>query len=235
MTTANDIIARAFRRGRILGKDQTPADDEAEDALAEFNDLLDVWWLDKLLVFRVQSEQFALQAGKQSYTMGVGGDFNTTRPVKVVPGCRYTLNSIETQIDVLPDRKSWDEITYKALVAPPLALFADEAYPLATLMFYPTPDQAYQVNIDSWARLQSIAALTTTIALPPGYNSLIVNGLAIALCPDYGMEAPASVVRAFGLAKRNLALVNYELPVLSMPDAVLPSPSGFANILSGDV
>jgi hypothetical protein len=44
---------------------------------------------------------------------------------------------------VLTDRKSWDEIPYKALQAPPQVLFVDEGYPLATLYFYPTPDQAY--------------------------------------------------------------------------------------------
>jgi hypothetical protein len=55
------------------------------------------------------------------------------------------------------------------------------------MLFYPTPDQAYPVYIDSWSRLQNIAALNTPISLPPGYNRLIVNGLAIALARN-GME-----------------------------------------------
>jgi hypothetical protein len=83
--SANDLITRAFRRGRVIGKDQVPAADEAADALSELNDLLDTWWLDKVLVFHVLVEQFALIANQQAYTMGAGGNFNTTRPVKVVP------------------------------------------------------------------------------------------------------------------------------------------------------
>jgi hypothetical protein len=141
---------------------------------------------------------------------------------------------VDRQLTVLTDRKSWDEIPVKSLVAPPQAIFVDEAYPLATVYFYPTPDQAYAVYLNSWARLQNIAALATAIALPPGFNNLIVNGLAIALCPEYGLEAPASVVRAFNRTYRLLSLVNYELPVLGLPSAVLPRTAGGMNILTGD-
>jgi hypothetical protein len=234
VTTANDLITRAFRRGRVIGKDETPAADEAADALAELNDMLDTWWIDKLAVFRILSEQFTLVVGQQTYTIGTGGNFNTTRPVKIVPGCYYTLNGIDRQLTVLTDRKSWDEIPYKSLSAPPQALFYDEAYPTGNVLFYPTPDVAYTVHINSWSRLQNIAGLTTAIALPPGYNSLIVNGLAIAICPEYGLEAPASVVRAFNRTYRLLSLVNYELPVLGYPGSVLPRQAGGANILTGE-
>jgi len=235
MASASDLITRAFRKGRILGKDQTPAPDEAADALTDLNDLLDEWWNDKLAVFHVLSEQFALVAGQQSYTMGSGGNFNTTRPVKIVPGCRFIVsNNVERQLTVLTERKAWDEIPYKAASAPPQVLFPDMTYPLATLYFYPTPDQAYTVYIDSWARLQNLSALATVIALPPGYNRLLVYGLAIALCPEYGLEPPAHIVRAYNHTKNTLALVNYEVPVLSMPGAVQSRANIRPNILAGD-
>jgi hypothetical protein len=191
MPTANDLITRAFRKSRVIGKDQVPAPDEAADALTDLNDLLDEWWNDKLLVFRVLSEQFALVGGQQSYTIGTGGNFNTTRPEKIVPGTRYVLNGIERQLEVLTSRKAWDEIPYKALQGPPQVVFYDPAYPTGNVLFYPTPDQAYVVYIDSWARLQNIAALVTQISLPPGYNRLIINGLGIAIAGEYGMEPPA--------------------------------------------
>lgn len=234
MATALDLITRAYRRGRIIGRDEVLSPGRAADGLAELNDLLDEWWNDKTLVFHILVEQFALQANKQSYTMGTGGDFNTTRPVKIVPGTKYTMNGVDRQLAILTDRKSWDEIPYKSIVSPPQGIFVDEAYPLATLNFYPVPDQAYPVFINSWARLQNIAGLNTAIALPPGYNRLIISGLAIALCPENGLEAPPSVVRAFGQTKRVLTLVNYELPVMGMPASVLPRWSGGSSILTDD-
>src|SRR5205807_9369655 len=133
------------------------------------------------------------------------------------PGCRFTVaNGVDRPLTVLTERKAWDEIPYKGVVAPPMVLFVDEAMPLANVMFYPTPDAAYPVFINSWARLQNLAALVTTLSLPPGYESLLLNGLALRLAPDYGLDAPASVQRAYGRGKAPLALVNYEPPVLSL-------------------
>jgi hypothetical protein len=233
--TANDLITRAFRRGRIIGREEVPGDDEASDALAELNDLLDEWWNDKLAVFRINVEQFALVANQQSYTMGAAGNFNTTRPLKLVPGCKFTIgNGVDRQLTVLTERAQWDAIPYKGTVAPPEFIFYDPAFPVANVLFYPTPDQAYPVYLNSWQRLQNLAALNTQIALPPGYNRLIINGLAVALCPEYGLEAPDSVKKAFARTYRLLSLVNYEMPILSMPPALLPSIAGRPNIISGD-
>lgn len=235
MPTANDLITRAFRKARVIGKDEVPAPDEAADALSDLNDLLDEWWNDKLAVFRINVEQFALVANQQTYTMGTGGNFNTTRPLKLIPGCRFTIgNGVDRQLGVLTERSQWDAIPYKGTVAPPQFLFYDPAMPTASVLFYPTPDQAYPVYLNSWQRLQNIAALNTAISLPPGYNRLIVNGLAVAIAPEYGKSAPADVRRAFHRTYRLLSLVNYEMPVLSMPAALLPSIAGRPNIIAGD-
>ena len=235
MTTANDLITRSFRRARILGKDEQPAPDEAADALAELNDLLDLWWNDKLAVFHTLQENFVLTAGSGSYTIGAGGNFNTTWPVKIEDGCFVRRSGVDYPVTVLTDRALYDRLSLKTTVQGiPEFLFYDRAYPLGTIKFFPVPSQADTIFLNSSARLQSLAALVTAISLPPGYNSLIVNGLAIALCPDYGMEAPASVVRAFGFAKRTLALVNYQLPVLGFDSALLPRrASAFGTSSSG--
>jgi hypothetical protein len=69
-------------------------------------------------------------------------------------------------------------------------VFYDPAYPLGTLYFYYVPDQADQVYINSWKRLQSGLALVTQISLPPGYEDLIVDGLGIKDAPGFGLSAP---------------------------------------------
>lgn len=227
MATANDLITRAFRRGRILGKDQVPVADEAADALSELNDLLDLWWNDTLAVFHILQESFALVAGQPSRTIGAGANFATTRPVKIMDGCFVRRNGVDTPVTVIRDRTLYDALSLKSVQGLVEYVFYDATVPTGTLYFYPTPDQADTIFLNSLSRLQTIAALVTPILLPPGYNSLVVNGLAIALCPDNGMEAPASVVRAFALAKRTLALVNYQIPVLGLDSALLPRTGRF--------
>lgn len=235
MATAQDLILRAFRRGRIIGRDEVLSAEDAADALLDLNDLLEEGGLDKLLVFHINSEAFNLVAGQQSYTMGPAGNFNTVRPVKVVPGTRYTIaTGIERQLVVLTSRKQWDEIPAKGVTGPPQLVFADMTYPTITLYFYPTPDQAYAVAIDSWARLQNLASLVTTISLPPGYTRLLINWLAIEKCGEVGLEPPARVVRAYAATRNLLAIVNYEMPVLGLPSALGNRSLVRPNIVSGD-
>jgi hypothetical protein len=95
VATANDLITAALRRARAIGKDQVPTADEAADCLAELNRMLDEWWNDGLAVFQIKQENFALVANQASRTIGVGGNFNTTRPLKLLDGCFVRRNGVD--------------------------------------------------------------------------------------------------------------------------------------------
>jgi hypothetical protein len=227
MATANDLITRAYRRGRILGKDQVPSADEAADALAELNNLLDEWWNERLAVFHVLQENFPLVAGQASRTIGAGGNFATTRPLRLLDGCFVRRAGVDSPVAVLEDRASYDGIRLKSASGQPEFVFYDAAVPLGTLYFWPTPDQGDTLFLNSPARLQSVATLVTQLALPPGYDRLVVNGLAIALCPEHGLEAPASVKSAFSQTKRVLKRTNAPAPVMSFDASLLPRSAGY--------
>lgn len=227
MATANDLITAAFKRGRILGADQVPGASEAADALAAFNRMLDTWWIDRLAVFQVQQENFPLVVGQASRTIGVGGNFNTTWPVKIVEGCFVRRGGVDYPVKVIDDRTEYDRIRVKSSAGMPLALFYDRAYPLGTIYFYYVPDVADTIYLNSWKRLQTLAALVTAISLPPGYEELIVDGLAIKLCPDYGMTAPQDVKQSFSTTKKLLGQVNAPSLVMSMDPNLLPQRAGY--------
>lgn len=232
MATANDLIAAAFKRGRILGADQVMGPSEAADALATANRMLDTWWIDRLAVFQVVQENFALVAGQSSRTIGVGGNFNTTWPVKIVDGCFVRRSGVDYPISVINDRVQYDRIRVKTSSGLPSALFYDRAYPLGTINFYYTPDAADQVYLNSWKRLQVLAALVTPISLPPGYEDLFVDGLAIKLCPDYGMSAPLDVKLSFSTTKKALGQLNAPSLVMSIDPNLLPQGRSY-DIRSG--
>lgn len=233
MPTANDIITRAFRRARVIGKDQVPTADEAADALAELNDQLDNGWNERLLTYRVLQENFALVAGQASRTIGTGGNFNTTRPLQLLDGCFVRRNGIDYGLTVLKDRVLYDNIVAKTGASGiPEYVFYDAAEPLGTLYFWPVPDQADQVYLNSPARLQGTLALVTQLVLPPGYNTLVLNGLAIAIAPEYGVEVPDSVKKAFGRIVRALKRTNSVEPVMGFDQSLLPQRGRF-NIYTG--
>jgi hypothetical protein len=232
VATANDLIIASYRRGRILGVDQVPSASESADALAALNRMLDAWWNDRLLVYQIVQENFPLVAGQVSRTIGVGGNFNTTRPVKLVDGCFVRQSGVDYQLVVIEDRTQYDAIEVKSTPGRPRYVFYDPSYPLGTLYFYYVPDAADTVFLNSWKRLQSLAALVTAVSLPPGYEELIVDGLAIKLCPDFGLSAPTDVRASFATNKRTLSRVNAPSLVMSV-DPMLPGRSGVYDINTG--
>jgi hypothetical protein len=234
VATANDLITAALRRGRCIGKDQVPTADEAADCLAELNRMLDEWWNDGLAVFQIKQENFPLVANQASRTIGVGGNFNTTRPLKLLDGCFVRRNGIDSWVTVLEDRTLYDGIGVKTATGLVKYVYYDPAMPTGTLYFYPVPDQADTIYLNSPARLQNVAALVTAISLPPGYDGLVLNGLAVREAPEYGLEAPASVVKVFGRAMRILKRTNTKRVVMQSDPALLPR-TGYVDIRNVDV
>lgn len=234
MATANDLITRALRRARVLGMDQVPSAEVAADALAELNSMLDEWWNERLAVFHVLQENFALVAGQPSRTIGPGGNFVTTRPLELLDGCFVRRDGKDYNVTVLRDRSLYDNIVSKTGASGiPEYIFYDAAMPAGTLYFWPVPDQADQVYLNSPGRLQIVAALVTPMLLPPAYDGLVVGGLAIRLAPQYGLEAPPSVKNQFARTMRVIKRTNSTAPVMGFDAALLPRSKGI-NIVTGE-
>lgn len=223
MATANDLILAAYRRGRIIGIDQVMSAARAALGLAAMNRMLDVWWNDRLAVFRILQESFALVAGQVSRTIGATGNFVTTRPLNLADGCFVRRDGIDYELTVLKDRTLYDGIAAKSGASGiPRWVFYDQTVPNGTLYFYPVPDAADTVYLNSPSRLQSVAALVTPIVLPPGYEDFIVDGLAIKLASDNGLEATPSVKKSFATTQRSIKKTNAPTIVMSVDPALLP-------------
>jgi len=70
------------------------------------------------------------------------------------------------------------------------------------------------------------------VDLPPGYDRLIVNGLALEVASDFGVVPPASVAAAYLSAKNNLKRLNAPMPIMSMPAGLVTSGGGRYDINS---
>ena len=84
MYTANDIIRSAMRLIQVSAVDTDLTASELQDGLESLNRMLDSWSADELTLYQVIREQFPLVSGQNPYTMGYGGNFNTSRPMKIV-------------------------------------------------------------------------------------------------------------------------------------------------------
>lgn len=202
-----------MRLATVIGKGEAPDTDESADGLVALNAMLDSWRLDRLLVFRITENSFTLTPGFSTYSVGVGGNFNIERPIKLEDTCFILLNNIQYAVKVV------DEATFTAqqtvgLVQMPRLLYYDYAFPLASIFFDFVPDQAYNFHLKGWAELQQFSALTTALALPPGYEQAIVFSLAEVFGVEFGIGIPPKVEQIAVQSRAAIMRVNKPAPVL---------------------
>lgn len=227
MATAIELITRAMRVGRIIGKDQTPTADEANDAFTMLNWMLDQWWTQSLAVYRIARASYAWPSGIVSRTIGPTGDFVADRPVRLAPGCSMTQLTVTYPLIILPNVQDYDLIPYKTDSGLPQRIFYDRTYPNGTLYLWPVPVPGYTLNLNSLQRIESVATLTDTLDLPPAYEMAIVYQLAMRLIPEYGIQpAPDTAAQA----RDALAVIKRanQQPLTMSSD---PITSGYARAL----
>lgn len=234
--TVRDIITRAFRLLGVTAAGEQPAADEAQDALDTLNDMIDAWKLERLMVFAILPQRFNLVAGKKSYTMGPGGDFDTSRPVRIDKvQLLYTTNQplpITLPIEIL----NLDQ--YQAIVVPdtgstiPLQVYPDEAFPLRTLSFYPVPQLDQQIDIFTWGLIDGFPDINQTVSLPPGYARALRSNLALEIAAEYGKQVPATVAAMALDAKAGIKSNNIQ-PLYLGCDAALVTNSSLFNWRTG--
>lgn len=183
MTTALQIITRAMQEAGILFKQETPDADESQDALTKLNAMLASFSNESMLVTARTRESFP-STGAASYTIGSGGDFNTTRPTYIVEA-HTTQGDITYPMGSMTD-EVYGRIQLKNLTGIPEFYNYTNGYPLGRFYMWPIPDATYTVHIMSEKPLTSFASLTTTVDLAPGWEELLVYNLGVRLCPSFG-------------------------------------------------
>lgn len=238
--TAQDIIKASMRKLGILEKSETPSNDELQDGLQALNVMIDEWGSQKLMGTATVRESFALTANKQSYTIGIGGDFNTEVPYAIEYAFYRDIAGIDTTLDIVT-REEFQSYADKSIVtARPLTLFFDpgatqQINQVGTINLYYTPDasSSYTLYIDSQKPFTEFSSLTAAVTFPASYVKALIYNLAIELAPEYeGVILPRLVEMLAVESKENLEATN-SVRVISPLD--LPGRKGTSfNWISGE-
>lgn len=180
----------------VLASGETATADEAANALVSLNDMIESWSTQSLLIYNKTPEVFSLVAAQQSYTWGVGGNFNSARPMSI-SNINYRQVSgsttLELPIDII-NEDEWSNISVKTVTSNlPTKMWPVYTFPTATLYFWPIPSIASTVDVWSWKALTAYSTLTTVLSLPPGYTRALRYNLAMELAGEYGVQ-PSQVV-----------------------------------------
>lgn len=206
-TTAGDLIRKALGKLLVIGTQDTLTSSEMEDGLDALNLMLDSWRLERLSLWSLKHDSKVLTGSQGSYTIGPGGDIDTTRPTKIEDAFVRGTN-VDYPIDLI-GQTQYDAIAYKITTGIPRKLFYDAAYPIGTIYLYPVPiSSAYTLFINSYSEIESFSNIADVYSLAPGYARAIIFNLAIELAPDYNKTAAPEVVKMAAQSKRFLKRIN---------------------------
>jgi len=205
--TPRDAIETSLRLIGVLASGETASSSEANDAFSSLNRMIKNWSIEGFLVFKVVREVFTLAIGQQTRTMGTGGNFNTTRPTKILYAGSIQ-NDVEFPVRIY-NAQQWSEIALKTTQSSlPEVIYPEGTYPLETINIWPVPSEANQIALYSLKELSEFTSLSEEISLPPGYEDAIIYNLAKRLAAEYGRPLRDDVALEAMQLKANLKRQN---------------------------
>ena len=234
-STVKDLLTGSLRLLGAIATGETPSSQEMSDAMDAANGMLDSWSNESLVIPSNTIESFPLTAGVQQYTLGVGGTFNTVRPLKIENvGLKVsTPVPYELPVKILNDAE-WASIILKGTGSNlPTYVYPDNAYPLNNLYLWPVPAAANSLVLYTQKALTQFATINDTISLPPGYWKALRFNLALELAAEYGKQPSEAIIAAALESKENIKRNNIQSVYLHCDEAVAAKPRAW-NWLTGE-
>ena len=190
MLTVSELLKAAMRTAQVIRKGEEPDAGEMADALEAMTIMLHAWSARKLLVRANIPETFTLVANTRTYTIGVGGTFNTSKPYKIVTAFIRDTNNVDTPV-LIRDMNTYQGISDKltSIGRPDILVYdpgaAQQDPQLGTIYLYSVPDVAYTLGITSQKPFVDFTDLADDVTFDPPYEELIKYEMAVRLWPEY--------------------------------------------------
>lgn len=209
----SSLIKSALRKAGAVSAGQTPPAAEMQDAFDELNLILDEWSTKSLMVYAVTTETFTLTQNQSEYTWGIGGDFNSARPVLIQSGfvreAGASGGTNDIPIEIKGGKDTYNLIAEKSTEGRSYSLWYEPEFPLGKVRLYPTADgNADQIFLDTWKALIAFTGLVQEVSVPPGYESALIWTLFIRMSSEYGYVPTAAQRRIAKEAVDNVSRLN---------------------------
>lgn len=214
--TGNELVNAALTIIGVLSQGETPSGSESAQGLVAANNLLQSWGTERLNVFTIATNVFNLTTSVQSYTIGPAGTFAMVRPnryqsAQVLVPSAAGGGDLAFPLQIV-DQAGYAEINEKTLSGNVCkVMYADMAFPLTTLYFWPRPLFAtgqIKVQLGTWVPLTEFADLITNYSYPPGYDRALKYNLAMELAPSFGMVPTPATMQIAAESKAAIRMLN---------------------------
>ena len=225
----SDLIRSSLRLIGAISSSEAPAADESMDALEALNMMLSSWGAVRFLSKNTQTISHTLN-GSTSYSVGIGGDINVTRPTSIYTAI-YSNGTQDYAVNVL-DYVDYEQITTKNIGGSiPEYVVLKPDYPLSTLYVFPAISGGV-LNL-STVRPQTELGINDDVQdiYPPEWIRAIKYNLAIEIAPEYGVTVAPEIVALAKEAKDTVMRSMISIPKAKF-DPLLNTVESF-NILGG--
>ena len=228
--TPADMINLALRSAGLLGVGQTALPQDISDTFAMLNGMIAQWNRRRWLVWHLLDVAHVMD-GSQSYSVGIGGDFDVPRPDRLEAAFFRQLvspgNNIDYPLDILQSREDYNQIALKSLKSWATYIFYDSAYPLGYVYPWPIPQGGgmYELHLSIKDTLTQFRDLTTPIGLPPEYFQAMWTNLTIALGALYPGAVITDDLRSMAqVSLETIRMANAQIGRLRMPQGMVRPP-----------
>jgi hypothetical protein len=220
--TPLDLITLSLKQAGVVGIGQPVQAENANDAFTLLNMMLGQWNRRRWLVYHLV-DVAKVATGAQSYTIGIGGDFNVARPDRIESAyVRLLNNSGPNQTDVpltlMQSMEDYSRIALKSMVAFPSYVFLDSDFPLGRVYLWPVPSPRYEIHLLLKAELPAFDTMSQDIELPAEYAEAIMYNLAGRLRPHFQLPADPSITALARSSLNTVRNANTQIPTLQMPN-----------------
>lgn len=205
---AQGLIDEVFRLVGVVGESQDPSTAQRNTGLSLFNQMLDTWNAQNLLLPYKDTSSHALTIDDQEYSIGPSGDFERARPMTIELAMIRDSSNQDAEMDII-SWKEFERIAQKAQHSGiPSHLTYQNTYPNGVIKIWPKPSSAYTLRLTT-TQLFSTLALVTSIDNVPGYIEAMKYNLAERVANHYGRE----------LSKTNRVIASESYRILSRRNA----------------
>lgn len=227
MSTARDIITRSLRLLGVYAQGETPAANEASEALTALTNMLDAWNIEQGMLYSMSNSLFALTNGTSSYTIGPAGSGATWesegvyRPDQIPhEGIFVRQGTADFPIEYYENDR-FQSLADKSTAGMPCIWTYDYDYPIGTIRVYPAPNESsLYFGFTEHKQLTNMTSLDESLVMPQGYENAIVYNLAMELAPEYGQDPPLVVVSRAQEYKRKIKNSNSRMTTIDCDPAL---------------
>lgn len=187
--TAAEIISAAFSKIGVSASSASTYDTEALTCLNNIVGMLGA----QSLNYSVVEESFAVTTADYDYTIGSGGQWDTTRPIRPISCYLKDSDGYSHHVDIISSG-DYFRISNKTFSMRPTELRWLPEWPLGRLIFNSTPDAAYSACFQFEKNFTEFSTASSALSAPNEYKECLVYNLAVSLGEDWGRSISKTIV-----------------------------------------